>query len=305
MPKGKVICLMGLTGTGKTALAMHLYDNMAIDIISVDSAMIYRGMDIGTAKPTAAELKNYPHHLIDILEPEQHYSAAAFVKDASQLIEQSFQQNKIPLLVGGTMLYFKALQQGLNQLPESSMALRQQLNQELIDKGLPALYLRLKTLDPQTAAKLSINDPQRIIRALEIFELSGKPMSELLKAQQSPLDYQFINIALIPEDRTKLHLLLEQRFNKMLAEGFQAEVERLNAKGLTGNLPAMRCVGYKQMLSYLNKEISYLEMKQQAIASTRQLAKRQHTWLRKWPQLYQFDPWQANLYQQIELLLLQ
>ncbi len=295
MKSNDVICLMGLTGAGKTALAMALCDALPLELISVDSAMIYQGMDIGSAKPEKELLEKYPHHLIDVITPWQSYSAAQFIEDVNPIIKAVQARGNTPLLVGGTMMYFKALQQGLNTLPESKPALREALNQERESKGLAVLQQRLRQCDPISAAKINENDAQRIQRALEVFELTGKPMSDLLAQDVAPSDHSFINIALIPHNRSKLHGLIAQRFEMMLEQGFEEEVRQLKRQGLTDDLSSMRCVGYKQMLAYLNGQCSFDEMKQQAIAATRQLAKRQHTWLRKWPELDAFDPWQQNL----------
>lgn len=286
---------MGLTGTGKTALAMALSDAMPCEIVSVDSAMIYQGMDIGSAKPDHQLLEKYPHHLIDVVTPWQTYNAAQFVKDVEHCIEEICARGRVPLLVGGTMMYFKSLQQGLNQLPESQPEVREMLEQLKSEKGLGALYEKLKQCDPDSAARINENDPQRIIRALEVFELTGKPMSELLKHNAQAPTHQFINIGLIPENRARLHALLAERFEQMLAQGFEEEVKHLMQQGLTEAYASMRCVGYKQMLTYLNGLCSFDEMCEQAIAATRQLAKRQHTWLRKWPELDVFEPWQDEL----------
>ena len=298
-----VICLMGLTATGKTALAMKLYESIDVNIISVDSAMIYKRMDIGTAKPSNKLLEKYPHKLIDIIEPTESYSAAQFINDTTKLIEQTHQEGKRALLVGGTMLYFRALQQGLNQLPSSTIESKEKLNQELKDRGLPLLYERLTRIDPITAARINANDPQRIMRALEVFYLSGKTMSDLLNDESSKSKFKFLNIALVPEDRIKLHKLIEQRFYQMLEQGFEQEVINLAQEQISLDAPAMRCVGYKQMLEYLAGDINFKQMKEQAIAATRQLAKRQHTWLRKWPDLNSYDPWQDELFTKVKKLI--
>ena len=299
MTKNTVICLMGLTGTGKTALAMSLYDKLPLEIINVDSALIYQGMDIGTAKPELALLEKYPHHLVNIISPWQSYSAAAFVKDVNILIDEIQSRGKQPLLVGGTMMYFKALQQGLNDVPDSQPAIRDKLNKEREQCGLESLYKRLQECDPITATRLEANDSQRVMRALEIFEISGLAMSEFLAKKVNSVKHDFFNIALVPDDRKKLHGLIEKRFEIMLDQGFVNEVKKLKDEGLTLEQTSMRCVGYKQMLEYLDGDCSYEEMQQKAIAATRQLAKRQHTWLRKWPELHSFDPWEPNLLEDV------
>lgn len=299
MNNPSVICLMGLTGTGKTKLAMQIYDALPVELISVDSAMIYKGMDIGTAKPAAEELAQYPHHLIDIIEPFERYSAANFAKDALQLIADIHKRGRRAVLVGGTMLYFKALQQGLNELPESTKESKFQLNQELEALGLDALYNQLRDIDPLTAARLNENDPQRIMRALEVYRLSGKRLSAWLLEEQQKPSINFLNLALIPSERTKLHKILAQRFEQMLSLGFEKEVQALQMKKIPCDSPALRSVGYKQMLDYLDGHIDYEQMQQQAIAATRQLAKRQHTWLKKWPNLIVCDPWDPRLLQTV------
>lgn len=300
--KQQVICLMGLTGAGKTDLAMKLYDVLDIELISVDSAMIYRGMDIGTAKPDAKELSQYPHHLVDIIEPDKQYSAAQFCQDVEALIADIFARGKQPLLVGGTMLYFKAWQQGLNQLPASDPATRLKWQQRLQQQGLAALYQQLCQIDKPTANRLSANDPQRILRALEIFDMTGKPLSAHHAADSKGTDYDYINIGLVANDRRLLHQRLEQRFELMIEQGFEQEVRDLLAQGYAADLPAFRSVGYKQMLAYIFNELNFDEMRQQAVAATRQLAKRQHTWLRKWPELHSFDPWDMDFCQILGIL---
>lgn len=303
MKNDSIICLMGLTGAGKTALAMALYDKFPLEIISVDSAMIYKGMDIGSAKPEPELLERYPHHLVDIISPRQSYNAAQFVEDVTYLIQQIFKRGNRPLLVGGTMLYFKALQQGLNELPETTPELREKLNNDYEQFGLEFLYEKLCQCDPQSAERINSNDRQRIQRALEIFELSGKPMSNFLSKAKNSSNYSFVNIALVPQDRKLLHANIEKRFDLMLEQGFEDEVRALKLSGLTAEYSSMRCVGYKQMLSYLEGECSFDEMRFKAIAATRQLAKRQHTWLRKWPNLNSFEPCQENLTEEVMALL--
>ena len=294
---------MGLTGAGKTALAMALYDKLPLEIINVDSALIYQGMDLGTAKPDKQLLQKYPHHLVDIISPWQSYSVASFVKDVNILISDIQARGKQTLLVGGTMMYFKALQQGLNDLPDSVPAIRENLNAERLQYGLEVLYKRLQQCDPITAARLEANDGQRIMRALEVFEISGTTMSEFFSKQTNNIKHSFLNIALIPNDRIKLHGLIEKRFQIMLAQGFEQEVRELKDQGLTLEQTSMRCVGYKQMLEYLDGQCSHQEMQDKAIAATRQLAKRQHTWLRKWPNLHSFDPWQEDLIKSVMSLI--
>jgi tRNA dimethylallyltransferase len=286
--KGKpVICLMGPTAVGKTALAVNLMQKLPFEIISVDSVMIYRGMDIGSAKPSAEELKIAPHHLIDIRDPSQRYSAADFCTDALQIIGDIFLRGKIPLLTGGTMMYFNSLQQGLSTLPKADHKLRRQITEEAEQKGWSALHARLASLDPETAQRIHSNDAQRIQRALEIIQLTGCRLLELysLKKQGLP-DCNFINIAIVPKDRSLLHRRIEKRFKEMLQGGLIEEVEALYKRkdnDLNENLPSIRAVGYRQVWQYLNGKINKEEMEEKAIAATRQLAKRQLTWLRSWP----------------------
>lgn len=276
---------MGPTAVGKTALAMQLSQHLPVDIISVDSAMIYRGMDIGTGKPSLAEQAEFPHQLIDICDPAESYSAAQFRIDATKAMQQSWQQQRIPVLVGGTMLYFKALQFGLADLPNSDANVRAALKVELDTLGLPVLHARLATLDPDAANRLNINDSQRILRALEINLLTGKTLAEHYQMQiKHNLDYDLYSFAILPTSRADLHEQIAKRFDKMLDDNFIAEVEKLYNRGdLHPELPSMRAVGYRQVWSYLEQQIDFITMREQAIAATRQLAKRQHTWLRSWP----------------------
>jgi len=284
------IFLMGPTASGKTALAVSLVERFPLEIISVDSALVYRGMDIGTAKPDAATLARAPHHLLDIRDPTDAYSAAAFRDDALALMADIVARGRMPLLVGGTMLYFRALLQGLDDLPRADAALRKQLEAEAAVRGWPALHAELAGIDPVTAARLAPNDSQRIGRALEIFRLSGKPMSALLDRAQTDLPYRVLQLALIPSDRAVLHQRIADRFDAMLAEGLLDEVKALRqAFALTPDLPAMRAVGYRQAWAHLDGEISLDELRETGIAATRQLAKRQLTWLRSWPDAVALD----------------
>ncbi|MDP3420446.1 MAG: tRNA (adenosine(37)-N6)-dimethylallyltransferase MiaA [Thiobacillus sp.] len=284
------IFLMGPTASGKTALAVSLVERYPLEIISVDSALVYRGMDIGTAKPDAATLARAPHHLLDIRDPTDAYSAAAFRDDALALMVDIVARGRVPLLVGGTMLYFRALLQGLDDLPRADAALRKQLEAEAAARGWPALHAELAGIDPETAARLAPNDSQRIGRALEIFRLSGKPMSALLDRTQADLPYRVLQLALIPSDRAVLHQRIAERFDAMLAEGLLDEVKALRqAFALTPDLPAMRAVGYRQAWAHLDGEISLDELRETGIAATRQLAKRQLTWLRSWPDAVELD----------------
>jgi tRNA dimethylallyltransferase len=284
------IFLMGPTASGKTALAVSLVEHFPLEIISVDSALVYRDMDIGTAKPDAATLARAPHHLLDIRDPTETYSAAAFCDDALRLMADIVARGKVPLLVGGTMLYFRALLQGLDDLPRADPALRHKLEGEAAARGWPALHAELAQLDPVTAARLAPNDSQRIGRALEIFRLTGKPMSALLDKVQSSLPYRVLQLALIPSDRAVLHQRIAARFDAMLADGLLDEVRTLRKTyALNADLPAMRAVGYRQAWAYLEGGIDLNALREQGIAATRQLAKRQLTWLRSWPDAVVLD----------------
>ncbi|MHB1061657.1 MAG: tRNA (adenosine(37)-N6)-dimethylallyltransferase MiaA [Thiobacillus sp.] len=284
------IFLMGPTASGKTALAVSLVERFPLEIISVDSALVYRGMDIGTAKPDAATLARAPHHLLDIRDPTDAYSAAAFCDDARRLMADIVARGRVPLLVGGTMLYFRALLQGLDDLPRADAALRKKLEAEAAARGWPALHADLAKVDPVTAARLAPNDSQRIGRALEIFQLAGTPMSALLDRTQSELPYRVLQLALIPSDRAVLHQRIAARFDAMLAEGLLDEVETLRRDyALKPDLPAMRAVGYRQAWAYLDGDIDMKALREQGIAATRQLAKRQLTWLRSWADMMALD----------------
>ena len=276
---------MGPTASGKTAFAMELYDKYPIDIISVDSALIYRGMDIGSAKPTKQEQQEYPHKLIDICDPAESYSAANFRHDAIEEIEKSLSNGRTPLLVGGTMLYFKALIEGLSPLPAADSEIRQQIEEKANKLGWQAIHEELKKVDPVSAQRIHPNDPQRLNRALEVYLISGKSLTELTQESGEALPYDIMQLAIMPEDRAELHQRIEQRFLQMLDQGFEDEVKTLMLRSdLHTNLPSIRCVGYRQMWEYLNGDISYDEMVFKGICATRQLAKRQITWLRGWKQ---------------------
>ena len=278
------VAIMGPTASGKTAAALQIAQALPCEIISVDSALVYRGMDIGSAKPSLAEQAAVPHHLIDILDPADSYSVMQFRQDALRLVEEIGARGKLPLLVGGTMLYFKALRDGLDDLPQADPALRAQLDAEIAEQGAPALHARLATLDPITAARLKPNDTQRIQRAMEIIALTGQPMSALLaRAEKVDLPFTLLPFALEPSDRSVLHQRIALRFDQMLAAqpGLLDEVRGLRARGdLHAQLPSMRCVGYRQAWEYLEGTIDAASMREKGIAATRQLAKRQLTWLR-------------------------
>ena len=278
--------ILGPTASGKSAVAMAVARAMPVEIVSVDSALVYRGMDIGTAKPTRAERDEVPHHLIDILDPSQAYSAARFARDAERLIAEIRARGRLPLLVGGTMLYAKALIDGLHALPGADAAVRARLDEAAAREGWPAMHARLARVDPRTAARLAPSDAQRIQRALELHELTGETMSALLEAgaaTRSP--ERFLCVALEPSDRAQLHARIAARFLAMLEAGFVDEVRRLRSRGdLHPGMPSMRCVGYRQVWEHLDGRYDHRTMIERAVAATRQLAKRQLTWLRSMPQ---------------------
>ncbi|KJY97749.1 tRNA dimethylallyltransferase [Pseudoalteromonas sp. THAF3] len=277
---------MGPTASGKTALAIDLCQHFDTEVISVDSALVYKGMDIGTAKPDAQERALAPHRLIDIVDPAQSYSMADFRRDALAHIEQLHNQGKVPLLVGGTMMYFKGLLEGLSPLPEADADIRAALEAEAKEHGWPALHQQLQQVDPQAAAKINANDSQRINRALEVYRISGKSMTELQQTKAQSLGFPVHQFAIAPSDRRVLHQRIEKRFQIMLEQGFENEVLSLyNRKDLHPDLPSIRCVGYRQMWDYIAGEIDYDEMVFRGVAATRQLAKRQLTWLRGWQNL--------------------
>ncbi|WP_034944446.1 tRNA (adenosine(37)-N6)-dimethylallyltransferase MiaA [Erwinia oleae] len=279
----KAIFLMGPTASGKTALAMALRQRLPVELISVDSALIYRGMDIGTAKPSAEELRLAPHRLLDIRDPAEAYSAAEFRRDALVEMAEITQRGRIPLLVGGTMLYYKALLEGLSPLPPADPEVRQRIEQMASERGWDALHRQLCEIDPTAANRIHPNDPQRLSRALEVFFISGNTLTELTKTSGEALSYDVTQFAIAPLEREQLHQRIEQRFMQMLASGFETEARALFAReDLHTDLPSIRCVGYRQMWSYLAGEIDYDDMVYRGICATRQLAKRQMTWLRGW-----------------------
>ena len=281
---------MGPTASGKSALAATLAGHFPVEIISVDSAQIYRGMDIGTAKPSVAERRSVPHHLIDIVDPTGSYSAAQFRSDAVRLIREITARGRIPLLVGGTMLYFKALREGLSELPESDAALRARIDAEAAERGWPALHAELAKIDAPTAARLKPSDAQRIQRALEIYRVTGKPMSQLLGRTKSALPFRLLELALVPSDRAGLHRRIEFRFDAMLEHGLVEELRALRERhALRPGLPSMRCVGYRQVWQHLEGEFERDELRDRGIFATRQLAKRQLTWLRAMKAVRSFD----------------
>lgn len=285
-----IICLMGPTAAGKTPLAIELVQRFPCEIISVDSAMVYRGMNIGTAKPDAKTLAIAPHRLINIRDPREPYSAGEFRQDALHEIRQIIAAGKIPLLVGGTMLYFRVLQQGIADLPTANATIRAKLQTQIEQEGVEALHAMLTSVDPVSAKRIHANDRQRLQRALEVFLLTGKPIS-VWQAEGTELahGYQFHHIALIPSDRQLLHQRIAIRFEQMLKEGLIEEVRSLYERNdLTADLPSIRSVGYRQVWAYLENELDSRAMSEQSVAATRQLAKRQLTWLRTWPNLINF-----------------
>jgi tRNA dimethylallyltransferase len=295
------IFLMGPTASGKTGVAVELAQTLPVEIISVDSALVYRDMDIGTAKPDVATLARAPHHLLNIRDPIEVYSAAAFRHDALRLMQDITQRGKIPLLVGGTMLYFRALQHGLSTLPEADSSIRAALDAEIAQYGIQHLHRQLALVDAETAARLAPNDTQRIQRALEIYRLAGQPMSVLLKQKQhSELPYRILSIALIPGERSVLHQRIATRFKKMLEQGLVDELRSLRQRyQLHPGLPSMRCVGYRQAWQFLEGEINEAQLLETGIAATRQLAKRQHTWLRSMPDNIEMDCLLKNLNEKV------
>ncbi|MGG5574046.1 tRNA (adenosine(37)-N6)-dimethylallyltransferase MiaA [Vibrio diazotrophicus] len=282
--------LMGPTASGKTELAIRLRQKYPIEIISVDSALIYKGMDIGTAKPDAREQELAPHRLIDILDPSESYSAADFRRDALKEMNDIVAEGKIPLLVGGTMLYYKALLEGLSPLPAADPEIRQQIEKEAIELGWDTLHDQLKAIDPVSAERIHPNDPQRLSRALEVYRISGKTLTELTKTKGEPLPFRVKQFAIAPKERAELHRRIELRFEKMVENGFEDEMKALYArKDLHPDLPSIRCVGYRQMWDYLDGNCTLDEAIFRGVCATRQLAKRQITWLRSWDDLTWLD----------------
>lgn len=299
--KSPAIILMGPTASGKTALAVQLAQQLNGEIISVDSALVYRDMNIGTAKPTLAERGGIPHYLLDILDPAESYSTGQFRTQALGLIQDIQHRGKLPILVGGTMLYFNALHHGMAELPGADPETRAQLNKDFAAYGKEAMHQRLAVIDPVSAARIHPNDPQRTQRALEVYALTGQTLTDFFaQAEQQELPYQPIKLVLAPSERKILHQIIADRFHSMLAQGLVDEVQALWQRGdLDASMPAIRCVGYRQVWSYLQGEISYDEMTGQGIAATRQLAKRQFTWLRREIEAQWFISGQAGLLQEV------
>ncbi|GAB3482663.1 tRNA (adenosine(37)-N6)-dimethylallyltransferase MiaA [Marinomonas epiphytica] len=297
MTKPTVVCLMGPTASGKTGLAVELAEHHNFEIISVDSALVYKGMDIGTAKPDAELLARAPHRLIDIIEPTEAYSAADFMDDALVHVDEIIAQGKTPLLVGGTMMYFNALQKGLAQMPKASPEVREQIEQEAAQSGWEVLHEELARIDPESAQRIHPNDPQRLQRALEVYRLTGKTMTQWWAEQaQQALPFNMVNMAVMPQERKVLHERIELRFMQMMEQGFLQEVEALYQRGdLTIEMPSMRCVGYRQLWQYLEGADSLDDAIFKGVVATRQLAKRQLTWLRGWEDLQIFDSLSKDL----------
>lgn len=278
-----VFCVIGPTASGKTQLVMALADKLPIDIISVDSALVYKHMDIGTAKPTPDKLTKYPHQLINLIEPDESYSVARFVRDVDQCIRISFDNHRIPVLVGGTMMYFQSIQQGLSELPCADEPLRAKLLTQGDELGWPYLHQQLQAVDAKTASRIHPHDQQRIQRALEVYHLTGKPLSKLIE-DNKPLPYRFENILLLPHNRAWLHQRIAIRFEQMMNDGLIAETKSIIEHWPDATTaPSMRMVGYRQVHLYLQDIIAENELLDKGIAATRQLAKRQITWLRRWP----------------------
>ena len=307
MSEGKipVILVMGPTGAGKTDLAMRLYDRLPVEIVSVDSAMVYRGLDIGTGKPDAQQLLRYPHHLVDILDPLQAYSAGQFVRDAHALVRSIHSRGRVPLLVGGTMLYFRALRQGIAAMPEADTRVRGEINAEAATLGWPELHRQLALIDPQAAARIQPNDGQRIQRALEVFRITGRALSDLhAEARPAEPDFNFITTAWTPGSRERLYEAIDARFHQMMERGLLGEVEQLFRRGdLDPDLPAVRCVGYRQLWEHLAGDTDLNTAVAKAIFATRHLARRQLIWLRAESDIRIFDPLESAAGAQMEQLV--
>ncbi|MEM6819998.1 MAG: tRNA (adenosine(37)-N6)-dimethylallyltransferase MiaA [Pseudomonadota bacterium] len=291
-----VLCLMGPTAIGKTEVAMRIADRLPVDLISVDSALVYRGMNVGTAKPSPETLVRYPHALIDIVDPEQPYSVAQFVQDCTREIGASHERGRTPLLVGGTMLYFKRLLDGLADLPEADPDCRRELDAQAQRIGWPGMHEALTRVDPDAAAKIAPNDAQRIQRALEVYRLTGRPISALQAGPSaSDNDWTVVRMALLTNDRAVLHERIRQRFDQMLSAGFVEEVRALLQRpGIHRDLPGLRAVGYRQIAAWLAGDCEYEQAMLDAMTATRRLAKRQHTWLRGMQELHLFDPLESD-----------
>lgn len=293
----KAVFLLGPTASGKTALGVKLAHQFNAEIISIDSALVYKGMDIGTAKPTEEEKEGIVHHLIDIREPSESYSAADFLKDCDRLIEEIASRGRVPLIVGGTMLYAKALKEGLNQMPSSDLAVRAQIESEARSLGWPAMHEKLMQVDPRTALRLHPTDSQRISRALEVYRQTGKTISYYQGQRNEGSKHTFLTLGLMPKNRKLLHERIEKRFLMMIEAGFLDEVKHLMTNPhFDRNAPSMRAVGYRQAIDYLLGEIDYDRFVLSGIAATRQLAKRQVTWMRSMTDLVTIDPFEDDAY---------
>mgnify|MGYP001284144982 CR=1 FL=1 len=294
--------LMGATNTGKSDFAMSLYDNLPVELISVDSTLVYRDMNIGTAKPSATQLKKYPHRLINICDPADPYSVQHFIEDATKAMKEIFHLGKIPLLVGGTMLYFRSLEKGLSKLPSIEKKVRQDLKQDLLNKGISHLFRELQRVDPDITRRIHKNDTQRITRALEIFRQTGIPLSKLQKeSSKQEMPYKAIKIAQMPNNRENLYKSIDARFEDMITQGFEGEVKALMARGdLNVEMPSMRAIGYRQMWEYLQGDYGFDEMVEKGKAASRQLAKRQITWLRSEPDTELMDKFDKNSVGRVE-----
>ncbi|MFZ6799587.1 tRNA (adenosine(37)-N6)-dimethylallyltransferase MiaA [Undibacterium sp. Di24W] len=301
MQQQKIIAIMGPTASGKTAAALAIAREVPAEIISVDSALVYRDMNIGTAKPNAEELAAAPHHLIDIIDPSESYSVAQFLSDSGRLVKEIRARGRLPILVGGTMMYYKALMNGIDDLPPADTVIRAQLDADMATIGAAGLHARLTELDPITAARLKPNDSQRIQRALEIYMITGQAMSTLIAQQtRAATPFELLSISLEPSDRSFLHERIAKRFDIMLEQGFIDEVRQLKLRSeLSADLPSIRCVGYRQAWDYLDGSIDHQEMRERGIIATRQLAKRQLTWCRSIPERLIVDCIQDNVSEQV------
>ena len=305
MNSNKAIIIRGPTASGKTDLSLRLAENLPIEIISVDSVMVYRGLDIGSAKPAKEILDKYPHHLIDICDPGDKYSAGKFVEDAQQKIRDIQAHNRIPVLVGGTMMYYKVLQDGLNELPKANDEIRNQIDQEAKDQGWPAMHRKLKGIDPEAAKKIKPNDRQRIQRAIEVYMISGTTISELKKKDSGNHEFEFLAFSLMPTDREVLYQNINLRFDSMIEVGLLDEVISLLDDDLVSvNSHSMQSIGYKEMLDHIGGKISLDEAVDAAKMSSRRYAKRQITWLRSMDDQYKLDPLNGNNHQLIEKIAL-
>ena len=295
-----VITLRGPTASGKTDLAISLIKKLPLEIVSVDSVMVYRGLDIGSAKPNQQILNQYPHHLVNISDPENDYSLGKFFKDVTKAIQLITQNKKIPILVGGTMMYFNILSKGLSNLPSSDLDIRNRLEHKAELMGWPGLHKQLLEVDPISATKIKPNDKQRIQRALEVFELTGKPLSEFFKDQKNTKNYNFFNICLLPTNRDRLYQRINSRFTKMLNDGLVDEVKNLLASSnLSPSNNSMKSIGYREICAFIESKTTLEVAEQQATMATRRLAKRQITWLRSLKRQNSYDIFEKNLVKKI------